>query len=780
VVTVDSLVSAVRARRVLHAARSRRALQPFLWLAMVWAVGALVLPWMLGTDAGAHIEATAVGVFFVALLWRLLTSARHAPDRRVALLLLGLGIALWGVGSAVLKVTGILAPPTFPSRTELLFLASYLGLAGFLLLDVPRRKVPALSVCLEASVICSAAVGSAALLVLTPLSYGFDRPGVPLLLAVIYPLIDLTLMVLVLAQVLLRQRARSTRTAMLAAGFGTLAVADSSFLLTLSSGTYTTALALTMTYGLAFAFIVSAALSRPSDVGTAAPVALGPRTLVLAAGGALVALVVAPDTPFGICVTVTSVLTLVSAGGRLVVALRDAQGATEAFRLSRTDELTDLPNRRALLTDVDAELAAGHRLSLMLLDLDGFKEINDSLGHGVGDRVLVLVADRLRSRFGHRLSLSRLGGDEFAFVVADDDEIAVVTLANDICQVVAEPIEVDDLTLHVSASMGVAGKDSDALSSTDLLRRADIAMYEAKATRCGALAYDAAHDSFSRHRLRRGEDLRRGLRQGELVMWYQPQVDAATQQVTAVEALVRWRHPQEGLLSPADFLPEARRHGLMPALSQAVVRRVVADARRWATAGHDFRVCLNLAPPEILGGLVLPVLLEATAAADLPADRLLIEVTEDSLMADPDGARARLLELRDQHIQSAIDDYGTGFSSLAYLRNLPVSELKMDRTFISTMLEDPSSRVIVHATTTMAHALGMRLVAEGVEDAATAAALIAMGVDVLQGYHIARPMPADDVDPWVRDWTASLAAGSTPLAGRGGLRVLPDQRPQVG
>jgi diguanylate cyclase (GGDEF)-like protein len=353
------------------------------------------------------------------------------------------------------------------------------------------------------------------------------RPGVALLLAVIYPLLDLMLVVMVLAQVLLRQRDRSTRTVMLAAGFGTLAVADSSFLLTWGSGTYTTDLALTMTYGLAFALIVSAALSRPSDMGTAAPIALGSRTLVAAAGGALIALVVAPGTSIGICVTVTSVLTLVSAGARLTVALRDAQGATEAFRLARTDELTDLPNRRALLADVDAELAAGHRLSLMLLDLDGFKEINDSLGHGVGDRVLVLVADRLRSRFQHRLSLSRLGGDEFAFVVADDDEIAAVTLANDICRVVAEPIEVDDLTLHVSASMGVAVKDSGALSSTDLLRRADIAMYEAKATRCGALAYDAAHDSFSRHRLRRGEDLRRGLRQGELVMWYQPQVDAA-------------------------------------------------------------------------------------------------------------------------------------------------------------------------------------------------------------------------------------------------------------
>ena len=650
---------------------------------------------------------------------------------------------------------------SFPSPGEGLFLVSYVGLAAFLLTDAPRGPAPALSVWLEASVICGATACLAAFVVIGPLASFVERGSVPLLLAVLYPLIDVALGIVVFAQVLIRQRDWSRRTAMLVLGFISLAAADSSFLLTLNSGTYVSSVALDMVYGLSFALVGTAALTRPKELEPRADPQLRARTQVLAAGVATVALVLSPAGPLGWCVTGAALVTLTAAGGRLAVALRDARGAAEAFRLSRTDELTGLPNRRALLADLDAHLRADRQLTLLLLDLDGFKDINDSLGHTVGDRVLVLVARRLRVRLGNGLAMSRLGGDEFALVAMGADPIAAMETARRVCNVLAEPLEMQGLQVSVSASVGIALRTRED-SSTDLLRRADVAMYEAKGSRAGAVLYEVSQDRFTRQRLRRTEDLRRGIREGELVMWYQPQVDAATQSVVALEALVRWQHPVEGLLTPAAFLPEARRYGLMPELSRRVVRHVVNDARRWLDEGFDFRVSLNCAPPEILGEQVIPYLFEAIAAAHLPVDRLLIEVTEDSFIADPEHARERLLELRDMHVQSAIDDYGTGFSSLAYLRDLPVSELKLDRSFVSTLLTDSSSGVIVDTTTRMAHALGLRLVAEGVEDAPTASALIAMGVDILQGYHIAAPMPAASVGPWVRQWSAGL--GLSPAA----------------
>jgi len=382
--------------------------------------------------------------------------------------------------------------------------------------------------------------------------------------------------------------------------------------------------------------------------------------------------------------------------------------------------------------------------------------------------------------FSGRMHVARLGGDEFAILVREDDSLELLETANQISTLVSEPHLIDGLSMTVNASIGIAVRRSTDTKGTDMLRRSDVAMYEAKAARSGALLYDPSQDSFSRDRLQRTDELRRAIRGGQLEVWYQPELDATTLSVTSMEALVRWRHPTDGVLQPISFLPEARRHGMMNELSVEVMRMVVADARRWVDEGFTFRVSMNCAPPELLGGVVLPRLYETLARTPLPPDTLVLEVTEDSFMTDPARAREQLLELRQHHVQAAIDDYGSGFSSLAYLRDLPVQELKMDRSFTATLDSDHRSRVIVESTLQMAHAMGLRLVAEGVEDASTAASLVAMGVDVLQGYHIARPMPAAEVDGWVRDWTASLAAGLAPLAGRSSLRVLPGQRPQAG
>ncbi len=738
-------------------------LGPFVWLGILWVGYGLVLPQLVDEDALAVALVVVIGLFFVFLLTRLVRTAITNRNRRTPLLLLTIGICLWAAGSATVNAAETDGTVNFPSPSEVLFLASYLGIAAFLLTEVPRRRMPPVTVWLETAVICGATACGAAFVVLTPISVNLDAEGVPLLLAVLYPVIDLALATLVFAQMLLHQRDRSWRTIGLAVGFVLLAAADSSFVLTLSNMTYSSSLTLDVLWGASFALIVTAACLPPSAGFSPLPVHRRARTLMAGAAIALGVLIISPRDGIGYAFIVVAVITLVSAGARMAVALQEARGAAEAMRLSRTDELTGLPNRRAVLTDLDAGLRADIPLGFMLLDLDGFKDINDSVGHATGDALLVLVAQRLRESLRSRMTVARLGGDEFAIIVREDDPLTLLETAHEVCDLLREPHPIDGLHLTIQASVGVTVRQADDTSATDLLRRADVAMYEAKATRSGAMLYDPAQDDFSRDRLRRTDELRRGIRAGQLVMWYQPQVDAATQRVSAVEGLVRWDHPTDGLLPPIAFLPDARRYGLMTELSLAVMRMVVEDARRWRAQGLDFRVSMNCAPPELLGGTLLPELFGALDVAHLPPGTLVVEITEDSVMSDPERARERMLELRDHDVQVAIDDYGTGFSSLSYLRDLPVQELKMDRSFVATMGSDARSRVIVDTTRQMAHAMGLRVVAEGVEDAATAAALITMNIDVLQGYHLAPPMPAAAVEGWVRAWSANLSSDPASL-----------------
>jgi diguanylate cyclase (GGDEF)-like protein len=743
--------------------RPSRSLTYGPWLVIALGAGAtLFLP---GESDGTPIRSATfvtLTIFFVALVARLIVSAAQRPTRRLSLVFLAVGVTLWAAGSATVSASQTMTTVTFPAPGEVLCLAAYLGMAVFLLLDVTRQEVPTAAVWLEAGIVCGAAVCLAAFAVLTPMSGTFERGGLVLLMAVLYPLIDLVLATVVLAQMMLRQRARSRRTATLLLGFLGLAVADSSFILGLAGDAYSSSLVLDAAWGISFAAIVAGAC-MPQSSGLPQPTDRQDRggVLALAAALAVTVLVMHPGGVIGWCVTVPAVITLVFAGVRMLLAIREAQGAAEAMRLSRTDELTGLPNRRALMAAADDALERGEPVGLMLLDLDGFKDINDSLGHAVGDEVLISLGLRMRRALDRHVVVARLGGDEFALLVPGDAAVDLLEIAHQVRAVLRAPLRVESFDLSIDASVGVTIREADDTSSTELLRRADIAMYEAKVSRAGALLFDSSQDGFSRQRLRRGDDLRQAISDDQLVVWYQPQVEARTQQVVAMEALVRWKHPVEGLLSPIAFLPDARRAGLMPALTARVIDLVLEDARVWLDAGLRFRVAINCAPPELLDGQLLPLMFSALDRAGLPGDSLLIEVTEDSFLSDPERARAALQELRAHGVQVSIDDYGTGFSSLAYLRDLPVQELKIDRSFVSTVVDDERSRMIVQTTTQMAHALGLRLVAEGVENVETAAALIPLGVDLFQGYHIARPMPARDVGPWVATWSSEHAVGAS-------------------
>jgi len=705
------------------------------------------------TDVDQPVLLATMGAFFALIVARLVLAAWHWPNRRVSLLALLAGIGLWATGSAILNAAGTASATTFPAPGEWFFLSSYVGMAAFLVLDATNRITGTRTAWLDAAIVVGSTGAIAGGVLLTPFARSYPDGGLQLLVAILFPLIDLALALVVVGQWALAAREWSRRTLVLILGFTALAIADSSLFLNLASGTYGFTIVLDLLWGVAFALIVAGACApRPPQLAVARRLPAG--FLVGSFLAAIALLLVRPPGLLGMAVAVPAAIALVATGARLVIALQDTRRAHEALAQAQTDELTGLPNRRAVITAVDQAIAEQRPLGLLLLDLDGFKEINDTLGHTAGDTLLELVALRMRDALPAEVLLARIGGDEFAMVVPDDDELNLIERAQSIRQTLLAPAKVDGMDLAMHASVGIAVREAGDIRAVDLLRRADVAMYEAKVTRSGAQLYDAQRDEFSRQRLRMGEELRRALGKGQITLWYQPKVDAVTQLTVGVEGLVRWHHPDRGMIPPMAFLSVARRSGLMQELSETVAQRAVADAKAWQRSGLNLNVAINLAPPELLGGAMLPVLYGLIESAGIPPHTITIEVTEDTFLADPERAREVLLDVRRHGVKTSIDDYGTGFSSLAYLRDLPVTELKMDRSFVASVTTDDRSRLIVASTIDMAHALDLRVVAEGVENAAVTAEVIALGVDVLQGYHLAAPMPSEQVEPWTRQWNA--------------------------
>ncbi len=436
---------------------------------------------------------------------------------------------------------------------------------------------------------------------------------------------------------------------------------------------------------------------------------------------------------------------------RMAVTFREVRAFNEVRTQSRTDELTGLPNRRQLLEDaarVLADASAKNPLALLLLDLDGFKEVNDSLGHTAGDLLLRQIGTRLAPALRPGELLARLGGDEFAVLLPEASLDQAQERAERLRELILEPFAVEDFALHVGVSIGVATAPVPAATVQDLLRCADIAMYAAKRAREGVRVYLPDPGSGTGDRLRTMEELRAALGRDELVVHLQPQVAFADGRVMGVEALVRWQHPVRGLLSPAELLPAAEQAGLLRPLTDVVLDLALCAARQWWSA-DAVPVSVNLSAANVTD-LDLPGKVEsALARYGLPAHALTLELVEDTLMADPDRGRLVLAELRQLGVRTSIDDYGTGYSSLAYLRHLPADELKLDRSLTADVDRDPRAAAIVRHTVALAHDLGLRLVAEGVEDAVTASALRRLGCDVAQGYGIARPMPVDDFLGWL-------------------------------
>jgi diguanylate cyclase (GGDEF)-like protein/PAS domain S-box-containing protein len=423
------------------------------------------------------------------------------------------------------------------------------------------------------------------------------------------------------------------------------------------------------------------------------------------------------------------------------------------------DLLTGLPNRTRLRVELDRLLAAAESddqpFALLLMDLDRFKEINDTLGHPYGDQVLQQVGARFRAELSDLDILARPGGDEFAVLLPGADAQRARSLAERLQAVLERPFELQGSGVSVSGSIGIALCPEHGADADTLLRRADVAMYVAKTARSGCVIYEPGRDPHSPERLRLLADLRRAIEGNELILNYQPQVDVRSGALTAVEALVRWRHPKRGLVAPDEFIPLAEQTRLIGPLTRWVLSTALRQCAAWREAGLDVAVAVNISAHD-LQDLALPeVVTELLAGNGLEPGYLRLEITESSLMADPHRAHDTLARLRAQGVQVAIDDFGTGYSSLAYLKRLPVDELKIDRSFIRNMATDGGARAIVRAVIDLADDLDLRVVAEGVEDRATWEALAALGCDVAQGYFFAPPLAPSDLVGWAQsmvDW----------------------------
>jgi diguanylate cyclase (GGDEF)-like protein len=464
-------------------------------------------------------------------------------------------------------------------------------------------------------------------------------------------------------------------------------------------------------------------------------------------------------------------LAVVSVAGALLraaLAVRDARVAAETAHQAVTDELTGLGNRRLLLRRLDRLLdrPGPGRHALLLLDLDRFKEVNDTLGHPVGDELLRRLGPRLAAGAAAGSTVARLGGDEFGVLLADiPGERAALDVAERLTHALTKPFTVDGLTLHVAASVGIALAPEHGTATATLLRCADVAMYEAKRRRTGPVVYHRGHDRFTRTRLESATSLRRSLAAGDLGCQYQPQLDLATGAVVGVEALARWRHPGRGTLPPAEFLLLAEQTGLMADLTDVVLTTAVADCARWRAAGHPLAVSVNVATTMLIDAGLPDRVAAAVRRAGLPPSALVLEITEETLVTDAERTQATLAALRAAGVGISIDDYGTGYSSLSYLRDLPADELKLDRSFASALPADARARAIVRGTIELAHALGVAVVAEGVEDAGTLELLRRFGCDRAQGHHIAAPMDAGDLPGWLLAHPPTAAGTPEPRNG---------------
>jgi diguanylate cyclase (GGDEF)-like protein len=711
----------------------------------------------------AALSAACVALCLMRRLW--------VRQERRAWLALGIGLLLTTSGTLYYsQVVAKMDPVPSPSLSDALWLAFYpFAYATLVLLFKSGVKRFHTSLWLDGLVgaLGIAAVGIA--FVLRPIMDAATGSPAAVITSLAFPLADLMLLGMIAGLFALHGWRPGRALGLLGAGLALFAVADTVYLLRVATETYEQGTLLDAIWPAGVTCMALAAWRRPGESRSITlegwVVLLVPTLCVLAAIGLLV---FDHLRPASWVVDGLAVATLLVAMVRTGLTFREVRALADTRRQAHTDELTGLGNRRLLQDRLGAALAArqeGEGLALLLVDLDRFKEINDSLGHHVGDELL----RQLGPRFGRGLRsgdvLARLGGDEFALLLGPGGDASfATTVAQRILAHLEEPFRLEGVDLHIDASVGIALAPEHASDFTGLLQRADVAMYQAKHQGTGWELYDPERDHHSRDRLETIEQLRAAVQQGQLVLHYQPKIDLRSGRVVGVEALVRWNHPERGLVYPDQFLLIAEQTGLMRPLTLAVLEMALGQCRAWRDEGLELSVAVNLSVTSLLDTRLPHDVERLLSGAGLRASALELEITENILMADPVRARNVVTELRELGIQVSIDDYGTGYSSLSYLRELPVDELKLDRSFVMHLAGNPGAAAIVRSTVELAHSLGLRMVAEGVEDETSLVELTGFGCDMAQGYHIRRPGTAAELAVWLKDRMASVGpARNRPL-----------------
>ena len=444
----------------------------------------------------------------------------------------------------------------------------------------------------------------------------------------------------------------------------------------------------------------------------------------------------------------------------LILATRISQRLeSQTARLrhqARFDDLTGLPNRNLMKQRLQEAIRhardEGRSSALLMVDLDRFKEINDTLGHHIGDELLRLLGRRLSEALQDGDTVARPGGDEFGIVLPLADHGQALRVAEKVIQTVAMPLQVESQTLSIECSLGIARYPEHGEDSDILIRHAEVAMYQAKKTGGGHAFYDPKTDPHSRNRLALIGDLRHALEQGDghgLELHYQPKVDLGENRTASAEALLRWTHPERGAIPPNLFIPLVEQTSLIKPLTLWVLETAVRECRRWQRDGHDIGVAVNLSTRNLHDEDMPRRIEEILQRFELPAGHLTLEITETAIVLDPCRANEVFQQLDRMGVHLSIDDFGTGYTSLSHLKQLPMDEIKIDRSFVMDMLNNEDDETIVHTIIELAHNMGLKVIAEGVEDEATQTRLRELGCDTAQGYHISRPLPGKDFSTWL-------------------------------
>jgi diguanylate cyclase (GGDEF)-like protein len=740
---------------------------------------ALAATFALGTVAvAASVAHSTLGLGSAGLAWQLtFTSAYLAAGalclaratwlraERATWLCLGVGILLHGSGWLVDFLAYDGAAP-MPSWSDPLWLGAYLGFyPGIVLLGGERFARRGVGMWLD-GLLGGLALGAvtAATALQAALS-NLDAAGSAAVTGAAYPLADIALLTFLATMFAGSSWRPSASGLALVAGLLVLVGVDTTYAIDSANGGWLAGGAYDPLWCLAMLVLAAAAwlpARRAPVLATTRRGLIFPSAFAAVAVAVLVYGQTVRLNPVAVTLAVLALLTVMV---RMALLLRETATLAVSRKLSLTDDLTGLANRRSFSAEVEGAIADERACALLMIDLDQFKELNDTLGHHVGDELLRGVGPRLSASTGAGDVVARLGGDEFGVLLKNADAETAAVTAGRLRTALGRPYTLAGISLHVGASIGIAAFPEHAQDASTLLRHADVAMYEAKRGRLGHAVYASEGDHHSRDRLELAGEMRHALANDELTLHYQPVADLETGKVLGVEALVRWRHPDRGLLAPGAFLPAIEHTELMRELSRRVLAIAICQAGAWFRLEHPWRVSANLSATDLLDRSLVDDVGSLLRRYGTPARRLTLEVTESVLMTDPARAMQVLGELRALGVQLALDDFGTGWSSLTHLQRMPVHEIKIDRSFVAAMATEANSAAIVSSTVDLAHALGLRVVAEGIEDEATWRRLRAVGCDAAQGYHLSRPIPAAEFENSAREiGERSRVAADVPLS----------------